>query len=94
MNVTFDLKTALIVLALIGVCVLIIYLIILVSKLFKTVDHANSILDEVDKLSINVSTAASDVSDAVKGNATVISAASSVAQVTGMIKKVVDKDKS
>ena len=94
MSVTFDLKSVLVALVLIALIVLIVFAIILIGKLFKTINHANAIMDEVDKLSNNVSIAASDVSDAVKGNAKVITAASSVAQVAGMIKKVVDRDKN
>ncbi len=107
MSVTLDLKTLLIALVLIALIVLIIYLIILIKKLFVTVAHANKVLEDtevisaiaaersqdLDNIITNVSGTVADLSDAVKGNQSTVSAIASIAKSAASIKGLMSSDK-
>ena len=89
MSVTLDLKSILLMLMIIAIIVLVVYLIIMVSKLLKTLDHANCILEDVENVSCGVSGTVSDISEAVKGNKNVITVAASAVKVASAFKSLV-----
>ncbi|MCQ2544829.1 MAG: hypothetical protein MJ144_00150 [Clostridia bacterium] len=107
MNVTIDLKTLLIALVLIALIVLIIYAIIMVRKLLVTLEHTNTILEDVEVVSSiasersqdvnniisNVSCSVADLSDALKGNQGTVSAIASIVKSAASIKGMMSKDK-
>ena len=107
MSITLDLKTLLIALVLIALIVLIIYVIILVKRLFVTIAHTNKVLEDVEVISAiaaersqdldgiitNVSGTVSDLSDAVKGNQSTVSAIASIAKSAASIKGIMSSDK-
>ena len=107
MSVTLDLNTLLLALVFAALIVLIIYLIVLVKKLLITVTHANKILEDlevvseiasersqdVNKIITNVSGTVSDLSDAVKGNESTVSAIASIAKSAASIKGIISGDK-
>ena len=107
MSVTLDLNTLLIALVFVALIVLIIYLIVLVKKLLITVTHANKILGDLEVVSeiasersqdvnniiTNVSGTVSDLSDAVKGNESTVSAIASIAKSAASLKGIISGDK-
>ena len=107
MSVTLDLNTLLLALVFAALIVLIIYLIVLVKKLLITVTHANKILGDLEVVSeiasersqdvnniiTNVSGTVSDLSDAVKGNESTVSAIASIAKSAASIKGIISGDK-
>ena len=107
MSVTLDLKTLLIALVLIAVIILIIYLIVMIKKLYVTIEHANKVLEDaevvsgiaaersqdLDNIITNVSGTVSDLSDAVKGNESTVSAIASIAKSAASIKGLISGDK-
>ena len=107
MSVTLDLNTLLIALVFVALIVLIIYLIVLVKKLLITITHANKILGDLEVVSeiasersqdvnniiTNVSGTVSDLSDAVKGNESTVSAIASIAKSAASIKGIISGDK-
>ena len=107
MSVTLDLNTLLIALVLIALIVLIIYLIVLIKKLMVTLTHANTILEDTEVISkiaaersqdldgiiTNVSGTVADLSDAVKGNQSTVSAIASIAKSAASIKGIMSSDK-
>ena len=107
MSVTLDLKTLLIALVLIAVIILIIYLIVMIKKLYVTIEHANKVLEDaevvsgiaaersqdLDNIITNVSGTVSDLSDAVKGNESTVSAIASIAKSAASIKGLMSSDK-
>ena len=107
MSVTLDLNTLLLALVFAALIVLIIYLIVLVTKLLITVTHANKILgdfevvseiasersQDVNNIITNVSGTVSDLSDAVKGNESTVSAIASIAKSAASIKGIISGDK-
>ena len=100
MSVTLDLKTLLIALVLIALIILIIYAIVMVKKLLVTLNHTNKILEDFEVVSgiasersqdlngiiSNVSGTVADLSDAVKGNQSTVSAIASIAKSAASIK--------
>ena len=107
MSVTLDLKTLLIALVLIALIVLIIYVIIMVKKLFVTIEHTNKVLEDLEVVSgiasersqdldgiiSNVSGTVADLSDAVKGNQSTVSAIASIAKSAASIKGMMTDNK-
>ncbi len=107
MSVTLDLKTTLIVLVLIALIILIIYAIVMIRKLLVTLNHTNKILEDfevvssiasersqdVNNIITNVSGTVSDLSDAVKGNQTTVSAIASIVKSAASIKGMMSNDK-
>ena len=107
MSVTLDLKTLLIALVLIALIVLIIYLIFLVKKLMVTLEHTDKVLEDVevvtaiaaersqdvDSIITNGSGTVADLSDAVKGNESTVSAIASIAKSAASIKGIMSGDK-
>lgn len=107
MSVTLDLNTLLIALVFVALIVLIIYLIVLVKKLLITITHANKILGDLEVVSeiasersqdvnniiTNVSGTVSDLSDAVKGNESTVSAIASIAKSAASLKGIISGDK-
>ena len=87
--------------------IIFIYLIVLVKKLLITVTHANKILEDLEVVSeiasersqdvnniiTNVSGTVSDLSDAVKGNESTVSAIASIAKSAASIKGIISGDK-
>ena len=108
MNITVDIKTVFIVLVLIALIVLIIYAIMMIKKLMVTLEHTNKILEDVevvsgiaserskdvDSIITNVSGSVSDLSDALKGNSSTVSAIASIVKSAVAIKGLMSKDKS
>jgi ABC-type transporter Mla subunit MlaD len=102
MNVTIDLTTLMIVLVLVALIVLIIYAIFLLRKLLVTIDHTNTVLEDVEVISKiaasrsedldgiidDVSTAAANMSSAAAGSS-VISTVTSIAKSAATIKGMV-----
>ena len=107
MSVTLDLKTLLIALVLIALIVLIIYAILMIKKLMITLTHTNKILEDFEVVSgiasersqdlnnivSNVSGTVADLSDAVKGNQTTVSAIASIVKSAASIKGMMSSDK-
>ena len=105
MNVTIDIKMLAIVVLVIALVVLIVYLIKALKKLIATLDHANTILEDVevvagiaaerskdiDGIIDNVSTSVSDMSEAIKGKQNIVSATSSVVKAIAAVKNAWDK---
>lgn len=107
MSVTLDLKTLLIALVLIALIVLIVYVIIMIKNLMVTLAHTNKILEDfevvsgiasersqdLDGIISNVSGTVADLSDAVKGNQTTVSAIASIAKSAASIKGMMSDKK-
>ena len=107
MSVTLDLKLLLIALVLIALIVLIIYVIVLIKRLLGTLTHVDKILEDcevvsgiasersqdLDGIISNVSGTVADLSDAVKGNQSTVSAIASIAKSAASIKGMMSKDK-
>ena len=107
MSVTLDLKTLLIALVLIALIVLIIYVIMLVKKLMVTLANTDKVLEDlevvtsiaaersqdVDSIITNVSGTVADLSDAVKGNQSTVSAIASIVKSAASIKGIMSDDK-
>lgn len=105
MDVTIDIKTFFVLLVLIALVVLIIYGIILLRRLLVTVDHANKVLEDVEVISAiaatrsedldgiidNVSSATTELSDAMSGGS-FITAVSSVAKSAASIKGILSPE--
>lgn len=107
MSVTLDLQTLLIALVLIALIVLIIYVIVLIKRLFVTLTHLDKVLEDcevvsgiaaersqdLDGIISNVSGTVADLSDAVKGNQTTVSAIASIAKSAASIKGMMSDKK-
>ncbi|MDD4200852.1 MAG: hypothetical protein PHS19_05625 [Eubacteriales bacterium] len=108
MNVTIDIKTLLIAFVLIALIIMIVYTIMMIRKLLITLEHTNSILEDVevvssiaserskdvDSIISNVSCSVSDLSDALKGNQGTVSAIASIVKSAASIKGMMSKDKN
>ena len=102
MNVTIDLKSLFLILLGIALLVLIVYLIQLARKLITSLNHAVSIMEDVeiitdlaakrskdvDGIIDNISESAESLSQAVKGNQNVLSALAAVAKAVASVKNV------
>ena len=100
MSVTIDIKLFLVILLLIALIVLVVYAVLMIRKLLVTLDRANKVLSDVEVISEiaanrsqdidgiigNASDVVYDISDAVAGNANVVSAVSSAAKAAASIK--------
>ena len=99
MDVTIDIKTFFIVLVLIAMVVLIVYAIFVMRKLLVTLDHTNTVLEDVeviteiaaarsedlDGIVDNVSVAANELSESMSGTS-LIGTVSSVAKSAASIR--------
>lgn len=91
MSITLDVKAILIALMIIAIIVLVVYLIVLVSRLVKTVEHTNSILANVDKISGDAKDTVEVISGALKDNQGFVATVKGVVAVIPAIKAIVDK---
>ena len=105
MSVTIDIKVLLIALVLIALIVLIIYAVMLLRKLMVTLEHTNSILEDVETVSgiaaersqdvdniiQNVSGSVASISGALKGNEGTVSAIASIVKSLASLKGLVTK---
>lgn len=100
-----DAKTLLIILVLIALIVLIVFAIVAIRKLMVTLDHANTVLEDVEVVSEiaakrsqdidgiidDVSGSVSEISGAIKGNESTIGAVMGIAKSLVSLKGSVDK---
>ena len=107
MTVTVTLKGALLTAIAILVIVLLVYLIILLNNLIKTLKQANLILDDakvvsataaekaqqLDGIVSGIGSSVGTVVNSIKGNQSVVSAASSVVNAASSFAGIVKKDK-
>jgi predicted PurR-regulated permease PerM len=108
MSVTIDIKVVAYVVIAIMLVILIAYLIKLARKLIITLNHTNKILEDVeviseiasdrskdvDEIISGITESVASVSDALKGNQNLISAAAAVGKAVVAVKKYTDKDES
>ena len=102
-----DAKTLLVILVLIALVVLIVFAIALIKKLMGTLDRVNQVLEDaqvvsdiaatrskdIDGIVENVSGSVSEISGALKGNQSTISAVMGFAKSLASLKGVADKNK-